>query len=147
MARRRWDEDAHGVGVADARGWTPIVETLASLATADGWVAEEPEAHLLPHLAAAASGMPVAIRATRTDPDGTFAVDLEWLGDAAPSRAEIRAAVFGLVAAVAETVTVVREPPETRGRVVEILTGSADSEAFAGHGHTLRFSVTIPATG
>jgi hypothetical protein len=51
------------------------------------------------------------------------------------------------VATIAETVTILHEPAVEQGRVLEVLTGSADGDGpFAGHGHTLRFSVTVPGT-
>jgi hypothetical protein len=57
----------------------------------------------------------------------------------------VRALLFDLVGAIAEAVTLIHEPPGARGRVLEILTGSADGDGpFAGHGHTLRLSVAAP---
>jgi hypothetical protein len=145
--RRRWDDDARGIGVADARAWQPIVAELADAAGTDGWVAEDPEAHLLPHLEAAAASGPLAITAARTVADGTFEVDLDWVGEGEPSRQAIRSALHVLVATIAETVTILHEPTVEPGRVLEVLTGSADVDGpFAGHGHTLRFSVTVPGT-
>jgi hypothetical protein len=109
---------------------------------AAGWVAEEPDAHLLPHLAAAAEGSPVRIDGTTTDLDGTFVVDLVWIGPDEPTRQAVRAVLFELVGTVAETVTLIHEPPAARGRELEVLTGSRDGEGpFAGHGHTIRFTV------
>jgi hypothetical protein len=142
--RRRWEDDVRGMGPADAGAWAPIAGTIAALSTHDGWVAEDPDAHLLPHLETAARGGPLAIRATRSDADGTYVVDLEWSGDGEPGRLEVRSALYALVAGIAETITVLHEPPEARGRVLEVLTGSADSAAFAGHGHTVRLAVSVP---
>ena len=47
---RRWDTDDRGTGVGDARALLPEARRLLAAMDADGWVAEEPEAHLLPHL-------------------------------------------------------------------------------------------------
>lgn len=143
MARRRWDTDERGIGVGDARAWTPVAETIAAVTTEDGWVAEEPEAHLLPHLEAASVDGPLTIRTAATTADGSFEVDLEWRGAAEPTRRAVRSALFALVGTIAETVTVVHEPPGARGRVVEILTGSGGEPdgPFARHGHTLRLRV------
>ena len=44
----------------------------------DDWVAEDPEAHLLPHLEAACEELPLELRSTRSRDDGTFEVDLTW---------------------------------------------------------------------
>ena len=62
------------------------VETLATVVDEDGWVAEEPELHLLPHLEAAAAAGPLAIRGSRTDADGTFVVDLAWIRSGGADR-------------------------------------------------------------
>jgi hypothetical protein len=143
--RRRWDDDARGIGVADAHAWQPLVARLADAAGTDGWVAEDPEAHLLPHLVATAERGPVRIRQAVTDPDGTFVVELGWIGPAEPTRAAVRALLFDLVGAIAETVTLVHEPSTARGRELEVLTGATDGDSgFAGHGHTLRFRIAVP---
>ena len=145
-ARRRWDDDERGTGVADARSWRPLVETIAGVADQDGWVAEAPELHLLPHLEAAAGAGPLAIRGARTAGDGTFEVELEWVGPGEATRASVRSALYALIATVAETITVLHEPPDARGRVVEVLSGSADGDGpFAGHGHTIRLVVAASA--
>jgi hypothetical protein len=143
---RRWDTDERGIGSADARAWRPLLEAVARDADADGWVAEEPEAHLLPHLVDASAGGPLAIRATRTEADGTFAVDLDWIGEAPPDRRALRSALFALITPIAETISLVHEPPASAGRVLEVLTGSGGDGpgSFAAHGHTLRLSVAVP---
>jgi hypothetical protein len=142
---RRWDTDERGIGVADARSWGSLLAEVAGRADQDGWVAEEPEHHLLPHLREAAAGGPLAISATTIEPDGTFAVELEWAGDGEPDRRTLRAAVFALIAPIAETVAVIHEPPAARGRVLEVLTGSGGGDGpFAAHGHTLRLTVLAP---
>jgi len=144
--RRRWDDDARGIGTGDARAWRRLVETLATVVDEEGWVAEEPELHLLPHLETAIAAGPLAIRGSRTDADGTFVADLAWVGPGEPSRLAIRSALYALIATIAETVTVLHEPPEAQGRVIEVLSGSADGDGpFAGHGHTVRLVVSAPA--
>jgi hypothetical protein len=143
---RRWDTDERGIGVADARAWRPVLEGLAAAADSNGWVAEEPELHLLPHLEEAVAGGPLAIRATTTEPDGTFAVELDWVGEGEPTRRAVRSALFALIAPMSETLSVIHEPPGSRGHVLEVLTGSGGGDgSFAGHGHTLRFTISPPA--
>jgi hypothetical protein len=147
-ARRRWDVDERGVGVADARRWEPLIAGLAGAAGEDGWVAEAPELHLLPHLERATADGPVAIRRSSTDLDGTFVVELDWVGSAEPTRRELREVLFGLVGLIAETRTLVHEPADAGGRELEVLTGSIDADGrFAGHGHTIRLRVAIDAPG
>ena len=143
--RRRWDDDTRGTGAADARAWRPLIETLAGVIDEDGWVAEEPELHLLPHLEAATATAPLAIREASTEGDGTFAVDLDWIGPGEASRLAIRSALYALIATIAETVTLLHEPPDAGGRVLEMLSGSAGGDGpFAGHGHTVRLVVSVP---
>jgi hypothetical protein len=145
VSRRRWDDDARGTGSGDARAWRPVVETLARVIDEVGWVAEEPELHLLPHLEAAIASGPLTIREAGAASDGTFVVGLEWVGPGEPSRLAIRSALYALIAAIAETVTLLHEPPDAQGRVLEVLSGSAGGDGpFAGHGHTLRLRVTAP---
>lgn len=45
---RRWDNDERLTGIADASAMEPQVSALLDAMARDGWVAEEPEAHLLP---------------------------------------------------------------------------------------------------
>jgi hypothetical protein len=143
--RRRWDDDDRGIGIADAHAWRPLVDSVAGFTDMAGWVAEEPAAHLLPHLATAIEMGPARIDRTETDTDGTFVVDLVWVGPSEPTRPAVRSVLFELVGTIAETITLVHEPPAGRGRELEVLTGSPDGDsAFAGHGHTLRFRVTVP---
>jgi hypothetical protein len=140
--RRRWDDDERGIGPADARSWRPLADTLATVVDEEGWVAEEPERHLLPHLEAATAAGPLAIRRATTAADGTFAVDLDWIGPGEPTRPAVRSALYAMIAGVAETITLIHEPPAAAGRVLEVLFGSAgDDGPFAGHGHTLRLAV------
>ena len=147
-ARLRWDVDERGIGVAHARRWQPLIAGLADAAGEDGWVAEEPELHLLPHLDRATADGPVAVRRSWTEPDGTFVVELDWVGSAKPTRGALREVLFGLVGRIAETRTLVHEPAAARGRELEVLTGSIDDDGrFAGHGHMIRFRVVIDAGG
>src|SRR4051812_41658565 len=100
--RRRWDDDARGVGVADARAWQPLVGRLADATKMDGWVAEDPEAHLLPHLVATAERGPARISRAEAARDGTFVVELAWIGPADATRRAVRTMLFDLVGSIAE---------------------------------------------
>src|SRR5262245_449804 len=141
--RRRWELDERGVGTGDAGAWRPLIDELATLSGQDDWVAEEPEAHLLPHLAAATANGPLAIRRSFVEDGGAFVVDLEWTGPTEPTRLDLRNALFGVVAPIAETVTVVHEPPESEGHVLEVMTGMRPGGVFATHGHPLQLRVAI----
>src|SRR5262245_64456156 len=86
-SRKRWDTDDRFTGVADASAFAPAVEELAALARRQGWVAEDPEIHLGPHLRGA-SVDGVRIVEIRTGEDGVLAVDAECAPGA--SRGELR---------------------------------------------------------
>jgi hypothetical protein len=144
--RPRWDGDPTGIGIGDARAIVPLLDALRLRALEPGWVAEDPELHLLPHLvAAAASTGRVAIAGTVADAAGSFDVDLTWIGDPEPDRKAIRTALFALVGAIVETTTAIHEPPAAAGREIELVTGSTESTAFAPHGHVVRIRLNVPA--
>jgi hypothetical protein len=140
----RWRDDTTGRGVGDATAFVDgAVELVDSMRTPD-WVAEEPEAHLLPHLREAAEGLPVALDATRTLDDGTFEIELTWTGEEA-GVGEIRRAVYALVGSVAETATYVRQRRDDGSATFELVTGIIGEDAhFEPHGHAVRFRVTLP---
>jgi hypothetical protein len=47
---RRWDIDERGRGVADARHFADGARELVDAMVEEDWVAEDPDAHLLPHI-------------------------------------------------------------------------------------------------
>ncbi len=144
--RPRWDPDPKGIGIGDASAMVPTLDGLRAQATEPGWVAEEPEQHLLPHLAeAAASTGRLRIVSAGSDETGRFVVDLAWTDESDPDGRGIRPALFALVGAIAETATVIREAPGARGREIELVTGVLPpATPFASHGHTLRLRVVDP---
>jgi hypothetical protein len=143
---RRWDTDTRGVGVGDAHAWRPTLELLRELTGTAGWIAEEPELHLLPHLEAAVADLRIV--ETSVASSGELVVDYAWVGPAEADRRAIRTALFSLVGAIAETVTLVLEPPASRGRELEIVTGVLPSDTgFATHGHTVRLRVRLDEGG
>jgi len=147
--RPRWDIDERRIGVGHARAFQPTVDDLARFVDEDGWVAEEPEAHLLPHLErAAADTKRLKIVATSTDDAGRFLVDFAWTGSGDPDPREVRIAMYGLVGTIAEEITTIREPDRVRGAELEMLTGMSGTGAspFATHGHTLRLRIVEPAS-
>lgn len=142
----RWDPDERGIGVADARAHLVRLDALRAAAAEDGWVAEEPEAHLLPHIRRHVDdGGELAIDGTATEPDGTFVVDLRWIGAADANRGTIRVATYGLIGSVAEGISAIAEVREAEALVFEVVTGMlAGESAFAPHGHTLRLRIDGP---
>jgi hypothetical protein len=153
---RRWDTDERGTGVADASAEVPRIAALRAHAGRGGWVAEEPEAHLWPHLERAIEqpGSPWKSATWTIDADGRLVVELEYAGaDTDRPLAAVRADAFALVGQVAETSSFVRvaETPSHVGTMssgqramvqVDVVTGLLDDEtSFASHGHTLRLRI------
>jgi hypothetical protein len=134
-ARRRWDTDERLVGVADASGLAPGVEELAKLARRPGWVAEEPEAHLAPHLwNTKVAGLQMVECQTRQD--GVLAVSATYAPDI--SRRDIRQRAWSLLGSIAEPAASVREHVDGEAVVFEVVTGIPDSPGpFASHGHSV----------
>jgi hypothetical protein len=143
----RWDPDERGIGIGDARAFEVVLDALHGQAVDPGWVAEEPELHLLPHLGEAiVGGAPWRLEASGTDADGTFGIRLRWTGRADAGRAAIRAAVFSLIGGIAEGTTLVHERRGEGGVSYEIVTGDLPGETrFATHGHTLVLTIDEPA--
>jgi hypothetical protein len=153
---RRWDNDDRGTGIADASAELPRIVALGAHAGRTGWVAEEPGAHLWPHLERAirTAGSPWRSARWSVDGDGRLIVDLEHVGDDADRPlAAVRADAFALIGHVAETSSFVRvvELAETNGREaghdrpivqMDVVTGLLDDEtSFASHGHTVRLRI------
>jgi hypothetical protein len=144
--RARWDEDPRGQGVADAEAFAPGVEELVVAMREPNWVAEEPEAHLQPHLEAACadSNSPLALESTRVDEDGSLVLELRWKG-AANDKQGARSAAFALIGSVAESASYVREGVEDDVATYDVVTGMLQPDTrFASHGHVLRLRVRLP---
>jgi hypothetical protein len=147
---RRWDIDERGHGVADARRLAPRIGELQRNAEASDWVAEQPDAHLWPHLQHEidADGSPWSSGRWRIETDGTLAVDLVHRPplDDERGRAELTADLLRLIGVVIEGSTYI-EFEERRADsevVVDVLTGMLDDQTpFKGHGHTIRFRARI----
>lgn len=118
---------------------------LAALA-APGWVAEDPAAHLLPHLerACAATGSPWTLTGATFGGDGVYRVELVWDRETGSPRS-LRANAFGLIGEVAETTTHVAQSIGESRVEYRIATGRFPGESgFTGHGHLPHLRVTGP---
>jgi hypothetical protein len=141
---RRWDTDDRFIGVADASAFAPAMEELAALARRPGWVAEDPEIHLVPQLRGA-SVDGIRIVEIRTGADGVLAVTAAC--DPGAGRGDLRRLAWALIGTVAEPAASVRERPDGDVVAFEVVTGIPDGAGpFASHGHTLRLTLT-PAVG
>jgi hypothetical protein len=138
-SRRRWDTDERFAGVSDASAFAPGVEELAELARRPGWVTEEPEAHLVPHLRSAnIDGLQLVD--CETGESGVLAVTATYRPGA--SRSDIRRRAWALLGTIAEPAASVREHADRQAVVFEVVTGIPDGPGpFASHGHTLRLTL------
>jgi len=140
--RRRWDGDDRFIGVAEASAFAPAIEEMTVLARRPGWVAEEPEAHLVPHLRAA-SVPGLRLTAWHTGGDGVLEVMAEH--PAGDSRGHVRQRAWALIGTIAEPAASVRERHDGDTAIFEVVTGIPDSPGpFASHGHAVRLTL-IPA--
>jgi hypothetical protein len=140
----RWTGDEQERGVADAGRSVPNIAALLQAAQESGWVAEEPDRHLLPNLIAqldpARPGL--ALTSWRID-DGALVLTLSR--PESLSARETRSAIFRLLGSVAESATFIREFVEAGSRRYEICTGTlAGDGPFASHGHVLSIVVRGP---
>ena len=140
---RRWDDDERGHGVGDARASMPAIQELAELAGAPEWVAEDPEAHLLPGLRERIEISGLNLEEAAVGPDGAYRIRLA--SGLKQSRREIRQSVWAILGGVAELTSLVRET-RTNGAIrFDVVTGIPPGEGrFASHGHTLRVEVVQP---
>jgi hypothetical protein len=137
---RRWDDDERGRGIADARWLAPGARELLAAMEQPDWVAELPEAHLLPHIErrCAERGSAFAIEAA-TVADGVLEVTLRWRGE---KQRELTEAVWALLGTFAETASYVRGPADGGEPVWEVATGMlAPDTTYASHGHTVRLRI------
>jgi hypothetical protein len=139
-SRRRWDTDDRFVGVADASGFARGIEELAVLARRPGWVAEEPELHLVPHLRDAnIAGL--QLTECQTTSDGVLAVSATYVPDA--SRHDIRQSAWAMLGSIAEPAASVREDVDGETIMFDMVTGIPDGPGpFASHGHSVRLTLT-----
>lgn len=142
-SRKRWDTDDRFTGVADASDFAPAIADLAALARRPGWVAEDHEIHLVPHLQNA--DVPgLRLLGCQPSGDGVLHVTAEYREG--ESRGQIRRHAWALIAEVAELATSVREHTDGDTVIFDVVTGIPDGPGpFATHGHTIRCTLTRPA--
>lgn len=134
--RRRWDLDSRGTGVADAAALVPDLDRLRDAMLASGWVAEEPEHHLLPHVRRLCDEQGWQLR--RADVREAV-LELEVAVPGGDRRA-LRTAGYAVLGTFAEPATLVRqEDRDAEGLTLVAATGVLEGDSmFAPHGHTVR---------
>jgi hypothetical protein len=135
---RRWDPDPRGHGIADASALAAGVRELADVLTVEDWVAEEPEAHLLPHIRRTCDEAGLELLGHELD----GAVFVVRVAQPADSR-QASAAAFRIVGSFAETATSVRV--RDQNRTYEVVTGVLGEDSpFKSHGHMVRIELVTP---
>ena len=104
---RRWDTDTRGRGIGDGEWIVPAVQRLLAALASPGWVAEEPDVHLLPHLRLAcdAPGSPWALKGAELQ-EAVYVVTVEWFRPQ-PRLRQLRADAVALIGTVVEGSTFV----------------------------------------
>jgi GNAT superfamily N-acetyltransferase len=134
--RRRWDTDARGTGVADGSVLVPALDALGAALREPGWVAEQPELHLLPHVRTLADDQGWDVR--RADVvDGVLELEVAVPGG---DWRQLRTAAYAVLGSFAEPATLIRQHErEHDGLTLTAATGVVDGDSeFAPHGHTVR---------
>ncbi|WP_405021719.1 hypothetical protein OHV05_37760 (plasmid) [Kitasatospora sp. NBC_00070] len=140
MERRRWDIDERFTGIATGRALAPAIERLATHLTREGWVTEDPDGHLLPHLRGAceSAGSPWRLLGAKLLDDGVYEVQLATRTGPTTADLPIRDAL-ALLAPVAEASFAVRQVDED---TIECVTGMLDGDGtYATHGHLIRLRI------
>jgi len=142
MTGLRWDGDERGFGISDAAALVPDVERLVDAMHEPDWVAEDPDAHLLPHLqrACRAPGSPFTLLGAGYDGD-VYVVGLQWAGARTEPHA-MRRDVWTLLARIAEPSSHVREHTVDGVVRFDVTTGVLDGDSpFRAHGHMLSLRI------
>jgi hypothetical protein len=136
----RWEGDRIGHGIGDAAWIAPSVRSLLDALSESSWIAEDPDAHLLPHLQSAIDGAssPWSLRSTDLR-DGVYVLELEWSRPEGRMR-HLRADVFALLGELAESATYVHQRTEGETVIYDVATGMLPGDSpFAPHGHSVQF--------
>jgi hypothetical protein len=145
----RWDGDDRGRGIGDAGQLVTGARELIAAFSEPTWAAEQPEAHLGPHVEQwCQQDGRLALQGAWIDDHHAYVLDLEWRGDSA-RVGQARAAVFSLIGSFAESATYVRQYRVHSHRDVsdaslwfEVGTGELASDTrFHPHGHAVVINV------
>jgi hypothetical protein len=141
IVQTRWDGDERGRGIASGDAFGGHLTDLVGLMADPGWVAEEPEAHLLPHLQAACDEPTSLLHLDHAWSDGEiFVVELSATQPEL-SVGHLRHAAIVLAAAIAEESTYIRQLRNGDLLEFDVVTGSTPEGRFAPHGHLVRLRI------
>jgi hypothetical protein len=143
---QRWQGDTHGSGIGSGRDYTAPLSRLREAMQLPDWVAEEPEAHLLPHLEAACERQGSPWRLVSAVANGVvYYVTLEWQRSSTRMR-QLTVDFYSLLGVIAESNTHIREEAADAAIEYQVTTGLLDRDGpFKGHGHILQFRLVGPA--
>jgi hypothetical protein len=143
MPGPRWEGDKREMGIATGTAFADELTALSATMLEAGWVAEDPDLHLLPHLRrfTRQPSSPWTIEQTHLRPDGVFVLDLSWLRTTAPLR-QLHADFYALIGEIAESAGYIRQAIRETTIEYRVVTGmlAADTR-FAPHGHLLLFRI------
>ena len=143
---RRWDGDERGTGMGHGLASADGPRALLAAMAAPGWVTEDPDAHLLPHLrrACAEPGSPWTLDTEALDDAGVYRIGLTWTR-ADGSMRSLTADLFALVGTVAENQTHIGQIIDGDAVIFRVATGMMPGDGgFSGHGHLLAVRITGP---
>jgi hypothetical protein len=137
VGRARWDTDERFVGIASGRAAVPPVRALVDHCERGGWITEDPDAHLLPHLRRACERPDSVwrLREAALQDDGVYLVRVDYMGHGDVVRDAVR-----LLSVIAEPAFFVRK---VGTKVIDCVTGVLDGDGeFASHGHLVRLQLS-----
>lgn len=139
---RRWDIDERGRGIASGGVFAPNLDELIQDAAGDSWVAEDAEAHLMPHVRAACDAEHSLLQVVEAHlRDDVLVIGLAWIGEV-PGPDVVRAEAFRVLGSFAEHSTHVRQRSTEHSTEFEIATGTTEDETpFRAHGHLVLLRV------
>jgi hypothetical protein len=142
LHQRRWDTDEVGHGVAGGDALRPELARLDDALAAPDWIAEQPDAHLLPHIRRACETPESGVRLVDWHvEDANLVVDLA-VDPTIPGgdrRRPPQELLLPIVASFIETSSFVRIDGGPDGATLDLATGVlAGDSAFAPHGHLVR---------
>jgi hypothetical protein len=146
---QRWEGDDRGRGIGEAVQLVEGAKELITSFTQPGWVTEQPELHLRPHVEEwCRQDGRLALTDAHNNDSNAYILDVQWLGESL-GVGEARAAVFCLIGSFAESATYVRQRrisgdarESAQTLQFEVGTGELAPDArFDPHGHVVMINL------